>query len=184
MVLRRGYYVLNNYMTYTDVQIAWDLGFTREAKLIYVQRLHDALTGKLGKRLYLEVTSASNMEIGRQLSPLFAHFQSGLNFEDAFSKIRYDDVYHFEHFTYPLYMKHEAFLHFYCYYGRYLLPAVRLFEVFTDVFYNPSKEGWTQAEACALLKLLDMQGNLDVLEDLPKFLGWYNTSRRYKNDTL
>ena len=50
----------------------------------------------------------------------------------------------------------------------YMLPLIRLF----DVFYNPTKPGGTQAEACAILKLLDKENNLNILSNPPLFQKW------------
>lgn len=73
MVTRSGWCVKDNHVQRIDVKIAWDLGFTRDAKHAYVGRLYRELKNKLGEDCGIieEVTSACPDEYGKQLSPLF-----------------------------------------------------------------------------------------------------------------
>lgn len=172
MVTRSGWCVKDNHVQRIDVKIAWDLGFTRDAKHAYVGRLYRELKNKLGEDCGIieEVTSACPDEYGKQLSPLFIKLPDGRVLEDLWQEYaKHKDSFWF----YPKNLKHVGEMHMYCYHAQPLLPLIRVISVFTDVFYNPEKFGSTQAEGCAVLKLLDQQNKLALLYSANEFMGWY-----------
>lgn len=174
MVPRCGYYLRDGKVAREVVQIDWSLGFDREAKNIYVTELHQELS-KMFPRMYIEeVTTASLTEYGRALSPINIKFIGGESLEDVWGEISHKDGFIlYDQFRWPQSVRHLAFAHYYCRYAQSVLPLIRLIDVFTDVFYNPTKEGGTQAEPCAILKLLDQQDNLAIIDNLHEFVQWY-----------
>lgn len=175
MVPRCGYYVQDNAVHRITCNIDWNLGFTKEAKHIYIRRLEEEIHKRMPGTQVLEVTSASEHEYGKALSPIFIKFDNGESMEDAWGRLKANGVHvNYDGYQWPLPAPSVAFVHYYCYYAEHMIPIIRLVDVFTDVFYNPSKEGGTQAEACAILKLLDQQGNLGKIERLKDFLEWYD----------
>lgn len=167
MVDRSGFYINGDKICRADVKIDWNLGFDKLAKEAYVAELITALSKVCLGMDIAEVTSASPNEYTRMLSPIFIEYRGGTSMEDYYQFINKD------------YMalrlgidKSFVFPHFYCSNAVHMLPLIRLFDVFTDVFYNPTKPGGTQAEACAILKLLDKENNLTILSNPPLFQKW------------
>lgn len=112
---------------------------------------------KLAKEAYVaEVTSASTSEYTRMLSPIFIEYKGGKSINKDYMALRLGVD------------KSFVFPHFYCANAVHMLPLIRLL----DVFYNPTKPGGTQAEACAILKLLDKENNLNILSNPPLFQKW------------
>lgn len=151
MVARSGFYIDGDKLCRVDVKIDWNLGFDKLAKEAYVAEL---------------ITALSKVCPG-MLSPIFIEYKGGKSMEDYYQSINKD------------YMalrlgvdKSFVFPHFYCANAVHMLPLIRLFDIFTDVFYNPTKPGGTQAEACAILKLLDKENNLNILSNPPLFQKW------------
>lgn len=144
MVDRSGFYIDGDKLCRIDVKIDWNLGFDKLAKLI------TALRKVCPGMDIAEVTSASTNEYTRMLSPIFIEYKGGKSVEDYYQSINKDYMALHKSFVFP---------HFYCANAVHMLPLIRLF----DVFNNPTKPGGTQAEACAILKLLDKENNLNIL---------------------
>lgn len=175
MVPRCGYYVEDDQVRRITKKIEWDLGFTKDAKHIYIQRLENAIHEDFPKANVLEVTSASMHAYGRALSPIFIEFDNGESMEDAWTRLKQNgERVNYDGCVWPLPAPPVAFVHYYCKYARHMIPLIRLVDVFTDVFYNPTKPGGTQAEACAVLKLLDEQDAMKKIDSLKEFLEWYD----------
>lgn len=174
MVPRCGYYLHDGKVAREVVQIDWSLGFDREAKNIYVAELHRELS-KVFPHMYIEeVTTASLTMYGRALSPINIKFNSGESLEDVWKEVSHKDGFIlYDQFRWPQSARRMAFVHYYCRYAQSVLPLLRLIDVFTDVFYNPTKDSGTQAEPCAILKLLDQQDNLAIIDNLHEFVQWY-----------
>lgn len=150
------------------------LGFDRDAKNVYVTELHQELSRVLPHKYIEEVTTASLTEYGKALSPINITFSGGESLEDVWKEISHkDDFIFYDKFRWPQSVRRLAFVHYYCRYAQNVLPLIRLIDVFTDVFYNPTKDGGTQAEPCAILKLLDQQNNLAIIDNLHEFVQWY-----------
>lgn len=177
MTPRCGYYIEDGKVKEKTVEISWNMGFTKEAKYTYIyelhQKLHETLTGKI-----VEVTSAAPQDYGRALSPIFLKYNDHESLEDYWQHCVYDGEYHYYGMHLPVSMKREAFIHAYCICAEYQLSVLRLISVFTDVFHNPKKKVVTQAEACAVLKLMDQRGELDCLRSVEAFLDWYEEHGR------
>lgn len=167
MVARSGFYIEDGNIRRCDVDIEWNLGFDRRAKEAYVAELIVELGKKLPGLAVAEVTSASPNEYTRMLSPIFIEYKNGKSMEDTYHDINKHYMAHRLGISVEL-----LFLHFYCSNATHMLPMIRLFDVFADVFYNPTKPGGTQAEACAVLKLLDAENKLTILSDPPLFERW------------
>lgn len=166
MVRRSGYRVTgDNQVTQYVVDIDWDLGFDREAKHIYIQRIADGLRA-YGITDTLDVTSASSVHVGKMLSPLFIDVPSlGCSLEDALQSIP-------NCFTIPGLPDW-----YYCRALSDLNKATILkHDCISDVFHNPNKGyGNTQALSCVCYKLLHNTGRLNLLEDRDKFINWFQT---------
>lgn len=174
MVPRCGYYLRDDKVARKVVYIDWSLGFDRDAKNVYVAELHQELSRVLPHKYIEEVTTASLTEYGKALSPINITFSGGESLEDVWKEISHkDDFIFYDKFRWPQSVRRLAFVHYYCRYAQNVLPLIRLIDVFTDVFYNPTKDGGTQAEPCAILKLLDQQNNLAIIDNLHEFVQWY-----------
>lgn len=155
MADRSGFYINGDKICRVDVKIDWNLGFDKLAKEAYVAELITELSKVCPGMDIAEVTSASPNEHTRMLSPIFIEYRGGTSMEDYIAlRLGID--------------KSFVFPHFYCSNAVHMLPLIRLF----DVFYNPTKPGGTQAEACAILKLLDKENNLNILSNPPLFQKW------------
>lgn len=175
MVQRCGFFVENDRVSRTIVNIDWDLGFTREAKRQYIADIKRELSRIHPDKRIEDITSASSYW-AREMSPIFMKFSNGESYEDAWARLKsaHKSVMVYDQFMWFLPLGGYEFEHFYCYYGQYLLPKIRQVDIFVDVFYNPQKLAPTQARACAILKLLDEQGAMYVLEDTNLFVEWCN----------
>lgn len=173
MVPRTAYYINDGKVDRHVEYIEWNLGFTREAKNYYVLNLLLKVSERFPGKHIAEVTSASVEWYSRALSPIYVKGVGYKSAEDEWKAISRGDVIEFDGIKYIRELYHPAYIHFYCRRAKDLLPTISKIDMFTDVFYNPDKLGLTQAEACACLKLMNNQGNLDVLDTLVKFLKWY-----------
>lgn len=174
MVDRAGYFVDGDTVTRSLVKIGWSLGWDREAKIIYTAELHKALSTSIrdaGKML--EVTTACVSDYGKACSPFYIETPHDMMMEDFFPSCDEGELIKYDGFVWPSQMREMAFTHMYCKYGQHLLPILREFDVFTDIFYNPTKDGaLTQALPCAMLKLMDQRGELDCVNSTAKFIYW------------
>lgn len=173
MVKRCGFYVAEGKVNRADVEIAWDLGWTKDAKHFYVKRLHDALYEIFPGQQIIEVTSASQ-SYGKALSPLFVRMRNGVILEDYIQTIIQDSsqVIEYDNFIWPKSARNFAFMHLYCLHAQYLINRIRATDVFTDVFYNPEKTSGTQALVCAMMKLMDVNKEFCVLGSVVDFVNW------------
>lgn len=181
MVARSGFYTTADGIHRYDVHIEWDMGFSRDAKIIYVGRLHKLLSERLPGRTIEEVTTASPNEIAKLLSPIYVTFDDGESLEDVWHKLKEVDGKSVQYamFKWPIGVP-WAFLHYYCYYAKHMLPIIDKIDVFTDVFYNPEKGGSTQAEACAVLQLLYRRNKLGILNNMCEFVSWCEENMQYR----
>lgn len=166
MVRRSGFKVTgDNQITQYIVSIDWDLGFDKKAKHEYIKRIASQLQ-VYGIADTLDVTSASNVHVGKMLSPLFVEVPAlGCSLEDALQKIP-------NCFVIP-----GLADWYYCRALSDLNKATILkHECISDVFHNPDKSyGNTQALSCACYKLLHNTGQLSLLDNRDEFLNWFQT---------
>lgn len=181
MVPRCGFYICDNKIKRLVVKIDWNLGFDKSAKHVYVANLYKEFMDKLGDVVPLDVTTASIQEAGRMLSP-FNIYVGDKSLEDMWAEAKQGAVVRYGRYEWPIELKREAFAHFYCTYAKDCIPAIKVADVFTDVFYNPTKDGMTQAEPCAMLKMMEQQGELGVLDSVRGYLEWFKTHVDYKED--
>ena len=175
MVVRSGFYIEDNKVKRLDVQIPWDQGWSKVAKIQYIQLLHAELQKYLPGKIIEDVTSASS-PWARELSPLYVRKPDGQILEDYIQELIHSNNpnIEFDGFIWPGYAQQLAFMHLYCIYAKYLIARIRIIDVFTDVFYNPTNTGaGTQALACALMKLMDLQGKSGVVNNVVDFVTWY-----------
>lgn len=176
MVPRCGYYIDNGIVRKVTANIEWNLGFDRVAKQQYVKDLHEEISKLLPGLKAVEVTSAAEPP-GKWLSPIYIKFDGGKSMEDIWGEYTklYPEFLVYDQFVWRKPLDGRAFLHYYCYYADVRLPTMRQYDVFTDVFYNPTKPGGTQAIGCACLKLMDLQKNLSVRNSIKTFCEWYES---------
>lgn len=168
MVTRYGVYVDGDMICRAYVDIEWNKGFDKDAKRDYVKQLHQGLRESFGEARIEEVTTASDT-IGRRLSPYYIG-----DMENDWHAAKQGDWIKFDNQTWPVSMRRIAYAQMYCMRAKSLINIIRDVDVFTDIFCNPLKDGLTQAEPCAILKLLDVQGNMDIIADQFKFTAWYS----------
>lgn len=154
MVKRCGFYVRDNKLVRRDVMINWDLGFDKEAKHKYIERIQYALAPLHS----VDVTTASPIWKAQHLSPVFVALEDGTKVEDLYSVT-----------------KHQGAVEYY--YLNALsdkqVDFVLSQECFIDVFHNPDKAFRTQAEALAILKLICSQGSQILKGTLLEFMEYY-----------
>lgn len=168
MTPRCGYYIEDDRVKEMTVQIAWDKGFGRDAKYLYIADLHRALSEQLNGNM-LEVTTASPFTFGRALSPFYLKYDETTSLEDYWGNMGKIEYYGY---TLPQGLRKEAFIHCYCIAALLEIDTIRKVDVFTDIFHNPDKKLVTQAEACAVLKLMDKRNELECLHSIASFLTW------------
>lgn len=159
MAKRGGFYTDGVNIIFQTVDIDWDLGFDKEAKQKYIERIIEAL----GERFLpcADVTSASSDPIAQSLSPLFIRYGNS-TLESLYMSNR------------------ELMVPGVCdfFYANALSDVQKEFirntNCFIDVFYKPENGRNTQACNIAVFKLLQYQKKEHLLEDLDAFLLWYN----------
>lgn len=130
------------------VEINWDLGFDKAAKLEYINRVCDAAYCRYGLDEVLDVTTAnSSIENGRILSPHILKCYGGNMSVDAYFSE------HGKNTLSPV-MQKVAFAYYYMFSVCHNAEAYILFDrynYFFDVFWKIGG-GDTQAYTCVLLK--------------------------------
>lgn len=163
MVKRSVFYVHSGKLYRKDVEIEWDLGFDREAKQEYIERIQKAAGDNLSASI--DVTTASPIYKARMLSPFYVKVD-GMNVEDiwALNKEQQPQIKQilgaFD-FIYLNALSREE--------KEYALRQAG----FIDVFHNPDKAYNTQAKSLAVLQLLAQTDNLNLLVSLGDFVKWY-----------
>lgn len=162
MVKRCGFFIQDGALMRKDVIIEWDLGFDKEAKLQYIDRLHTALGEELSP--IVEVTTASNTYLGRCLSPFYTKIK-GVSVEELWPVIKKKSegvfISGMYEFVYLQSLTNEQ--------QSYVLQR----KCFTDVFFNPDKACNTQAKALVVYQLLCLQKKKEILGSLMEFTKWY-----------
>lgn len=130
------------------VEINWDLGFDKAAKLEYINRVCDVAYGRYGLDEVLDVTTAnSSVENGKILSPhILKCYGTDLSVSDY-----YDE--HGKARLTPI-MQKVAFAYYYMFSICHSTEAYVVFNrynYFFDIFWKPGN-GDTQAYLCVLLK--------------------------------
>lgn len=169
MVKRCGFFLQDGVLMRKDVMIEWDLGFDREAKLQYIDRLHSALGEELSP--IVEVTTASNTYVGRCLSPFYTKIK-GVSVEDLWPAVKEKAngvvIPGMYEFVYLQSLTDEQ--------QSYVLQR----KCFTDVFFNPDKAYSTQAKALVVYQLLCLQEKKGILGSLVEFTRWYEINGKEK----
>lgn len=158
MVKRCGYYIENGVIKRKDVYIEWDLGFDRNAKYDYINRLKDAL----GKELHpiLDVTTASMDSVGKSLSPHILKASTGEYMSDLYHTLPSIEV--FCYFYFKAISEGQS---------RYL----ERMNCLIDVFHNPDTHGdRTQAMWLSLYRLL-LPDRQEILQDFNSYSNWLNS---------
>lgn len=163
MTKRCGFYVKDGVLCRKDVYIQWDLGFDKEAKQLYIERIIWEL-GK-GFETAIDVTTASPIHEARMLSPFFVKVGEE-SVEDAWAEVKEVN---------PVVKKIPGtfdYLYLSSLTGEQKQYVLRN-KVFIDVFHNPDKAYNTQAKSLAVYQLLVEQKRVALLQDLDGFLKWY-----------
>lgn len=159
MTQRSGFYTDGTNVIQRVCTIEWDLGFDKEAKRTYIERIKEALPSMLNPMI--DITSASPNAFHRSLSPIFIEY-GGSSIED-FIKLN------------PQVMVPGVIDFFYI---SSLSPAqmklIKETNCFIDVFHKPSNGRSTQAAWCVYAKLLMLKNKEHLLTNLEEFLAWYN----------
>lgn len=162
------------------VEISWDLGWDRDSKLEYIERVKRKVYEQYGVEDALDVTTAnSSFENGKLLSPHILRYP-GMNM-DIVSTMRNgqknlpsDDV--------------SIITYVYCYmyaicHNEDVFNVFKQYEYFFDVFWKP-EDGWnTQARLCVMLKII-IHNKLhhrffknDDAESIIAFRDWFNKNK-------
>ena len=157
MATRCGYYTDGFNLFRCVTSIDWNLGFNKEAKTAYINNLVNKLSPTLG--VVKDVTTASPEVNTRNLSPHCIKLSDGNYLSDLYSEYGVPGIFDF---LYMISLTQEQ------------LELVKSIDCFIDVFHDPYKSSETQAKTLALLKMLILQDRLVLLENIDKFLEWYN----------
>lgn len=160
MVRRCAFYLENGRIIRRDCSINWNRGFSRSAKLVYIQQISDRLI-KYGQ--VLDVTTASPSEQGKSLSP-YCTYISGMSTEDywhGFKKTLKDYIPGAYDYIYLGSLSEEQ--------REFVLTQ----NGFSDVFHKPESGSNAQARSLCVFKLLHQQGKCYLLNDATQFIRWY-----------
>lgn len=161
MVTRCGYTVEQNQIIERRVQINWDLGFDKEAKRAYIQRIINALPDDY--KPAVDVTTASPIYEARSLSPFYVT-RDGVNIEDTWAKTKEE---------LPGLLP-GAFDYIYLSsLSEEQIDYVLRQKTFIDVFHNPEKAISTQARSLCALQILHNTNNMHLLNDFSAFVDWF-----------
>lgn len=168
MARRCGFYLADDKVRKVEVDIAWDKGFTFEAKKEYISEIYQQLE-ELGFTGYIDVTSANRtQQRGYLLSPIFIK-QNGVPLEDVYKELTPEmrtpeakQIF----FTW-LYISNLEDSHW---------QVIMSHDVFVDVFHRPGEQHTTQAKACAVAKLMRLTDKVGMLslDRFAEFVEYYN----------
>lgn len=167
MVPRCAYYINDNSeLVRHHVLIEWDLGFTKEAKHKYINRIIDALN--MDDKIMVDVTSASYIYDAQHLSPLFVKLKSNsiMSVEDYIGTIKLQ----MSSVGYGMRVKYYGYIYLASFADKEI-RAIEKYDGFFDVFNNPlNTPDNSQAYFCAVYKLMMRQKKTDVLQDFSYYL--------------
>lgn len=170
MVQRSGFYVKDGKIIQRIIWIAWDLGFDKQAKHQYIDRVINALGTDIAP--IADVTSASYIPETRNLSPIFVKMQDGNQSVEEFLQHMKESIFP-QVFQVPgvsdyVYLKALS---------EENVKTALSYNCYVDVFHNPQKSyGNSQALSLAVLRLIWETKQFHVLElEMNDFIKWYNT---------
>lgn len=167
MVPRCAYYINDNSeLVRHHVLIEWDLGFTKEAKHKYINRIIDALG--MDDKIMVDVTSASYIYDAQHLSPLFVKLKSNptMSIEDYIGTIKLQ----MSSVGYDMRVKYYGYIYLASFTDKEI-RAIEKYDGFFDVFNNQlNTPDNSQAYFCAVYKLMLRQKKTDVLQDFDSYL--------------
>lgn len=171
MVPRCAYYINDNSeLVRHHVLIEWDLGFTKEAKHKYINRIIDALG--INDKIMVDVTSASYIYDAQRLSPLFVKLNSNptMSVEDYLKTIMPQLL----SIGYDMKLKYFGYIYLASFTDKEI-RAIEKYDGFFDVFNNQlSSPDNSQAYFCAVYKLMLRQKKTGVLQDFGSYLEYLN----------
>lgn len=174
MVPRCAYYINNNSeLVRHHVLIEWDLGFTKEAKHKYINRIIDALG--MDDKIMVDVTSASYIYDAQHLSPLFVKLKSNptMSVEDYIGIIKLQ----MSLVSYDMRVKYYGYIYLASFTDKEI-RAIEKYDGFFDVFNNQlSTPDNSQAYFCAVYKLMLRQKKTDVLQDFDSYLEYLSNMK-------
>lgn len=174
MVPRCAYYINDNSeLVRHHVLIEWDLGFTKEAKHKYINRIIDALG--MYDKIMVDVTSASYIYDAQHLSPLFVKLKSNptMSIEDYIGTIKLQ----MSSVGYDMRVKYYGYIYLVSFTDKEI-RAIEKYDGFFDVFNNQlSTPDNSQAYFCAVYKLMMRQKKTDVLQDFGSYLEYLSNMK-------
>ena len=174
MVPRCAYYINDNSeLVRHYVLIEWDLGFTKEAKHKYINRIIDALG--MDDKIMVDVTSASYIYDAQHLSPLFVKLKSNptMSVEDYIGTIKLQ----MSLVGYDMRVKYYGYIYLASFTDKEI-RAIEKYDGFFDVFNNQlSTPDNSQAYFCAVYKLMLRQKKTDVLQDFDSYLEYLSNMK-------
>lgn len=158
MALRCGYST-DGYNLFCDcVDVNWDKGFNHDSKVLYIKELTEKLESKFA--VVKDVTTASPERRAQMLSPHCLMTPDGRCVQQAsmpdWSYPGLFDFFYWHHIDASDY------------------DYIKSIDCFVDVFHNPAKGHGTQARSLAMFKMLMLQGKMEYLYDINKFIEWFN----------
>lgn len=157
MATRCGYYTDGFNLRRIVLDIDWNLGFDREAKLSYIKDMKEKLSSHFVS--IEDVTTASPNNMSKSLSPHCMYTTDGKPLSDLYNDYGVPGVFDF------LYMNTLT---------TEQVIYIMSIDCFIDVFHDPSKGAETQAKTLALFKMLCLQGKQHLLNNIDAFINWYN----------
>lgn len=174
MVPRCAYYINDNSeLVRHHVLIEWDLGFTKEAKHKYINRIIDALG--MYDKIMVDVTSASYIYDAQHLSPLFVKLKSNptMSVEDYIGTIKLQ----MSSVGYDMRVKYYGYIYLVSFTDKEI-RAIEKYDGFFDVFNNQLRTpDNSQAYFCAVYKLMMRQKKTDVLQDFGSYLEYLSNMK-------
>lgn len=170
MVQRSGFYVADGRIIQRIVRIEWDLGFDRDAKHQYIDRVINALGTDIAP--IADVTSASYVKETQRLSPIFVRMPDGNQTVEDYLQVIKNGVFP-EIFQIP---GASDYVYLTALSEEDLKTALQ-YNCYVDVFHNPTKSyGNTQALSLAVMRLICETKQFNVLDlSINDFCKWYQS---------
>ena len=177
MAKRCIYYVSDGILYRQDMIIDWELGFTKEAKRVYIKRMQDSFPIK--SMLPIDVTSASPDWETRSLSPIYLKVKDkDQSVEDYLADCKTMLPRNVDRSPFNAYVYLTSL-------GEKEALTIVRHQAYFDVFHNPERAvNNTQAYWCAMFKYLFETGNIAILNEYAMFLQWFEIFSPTLLDTI
>lgn len=164
MAKRCIYFCHGNQLYKKTIEVNWDMDSIKVNKVMCSEEIYSSAEKFM--QPCIDVSSASSSYIARQLSTFNVKDEQGNSIHNLWKVLdNHENKDMLPPGSYDIvYLKNLS---------EKQISLIVSAGSFYDLYHNPEKQNTSSAKACAALQLLFMQGKLEYIDDMNKFMHWY-----------